>query len=151
MFKLMVLATVAAVVNAQSNQYLPPKNGYPAPSQPGRGLPAPPPRPAAPRPPAPQNRPPQSQADHVHEPGMPYDFQYAVKDQPSQNDFSHNAASDGDVVKGEYRVAMPDGRTQIVKYTADWKNGYNAEVTYEGEARFPDQPSGGSKGGFQGY
>lgn len=108
-----VLATVAAVVNAQANQYLPPKNGYNypspggSPSAPGPQARPPAPRPAAPRPPSPQRPPPQNQADHVHEPGMPYDFQYAVKDQPSQNDFSHNAQSDGDVVKGEYRVAMP--------------------------------------------
>lgn len=66
-----------------------------------------------------------------HEPGMPFDFTYAVKDDVG-NDFSHNAESNGDVVKGEYRTLLPDGRTQIVKYTADWKNGYNAEITYEG-------------------
>lgn len=46
------------------------------------------------------------------------------------NDYSHNAISDGDITRGEYRVALPDGRTQIVKYTADWKNGFNAEVIY---------------------
>lgn len=89
---------------------MPPKNGYNYPSPPGApSAPGarPAPRPSAPRPPSPQRPPPQNQADHVHEPGMPYDFQYAVKDQPSQNDFSHNAQSDGDVVKGEYRVAMP--------------------------------------------
>lgn len=39
--------------------------------------------------------------------GMPFDFQYAVQDAPTQNDFSHNAVSDGDVTRGEYRVALP--------------------------------------------
>lgn len=60
---------------------------------------------------------------------MPFNFNYAVNDVESANDYQHNAVSDGDVTRGEYRVAMPDGRTQIVKYTADWKNGYNAEVS----------------------
>ncbi|XP_021201986.2 cuticular protein RR-2 motif 131 isoform X2 [Bombyx mori] len=86
---------------------------------------------------------------HHHEPGMPFDFNYAVNE--NGNDYSHNAISDGDVTKGEYRVALPDGRTQIVKYTADWKNGFNAEVSYEGEAQFPDQPKYGSGSGGQGY
>jgi hypothetical protein len=27
----------------------------------------------------------------------------------------------------------------IYRYTADWKNGYNAEVTYEGEAVYPEE------------
>lgn len=63
---------------------------------------------------------------HHHEPGMPFDFAYSVNE--DGNDYSHNAKSDGDVTHGEYRIALPDGRTQIVKYTADWKNGFNAEV-----------------------
>lgn len=71
-----------------------------------------------------------------HEPGNPYDFTYSVKEEGI--DSSHNAKSDGDVVKGEYRTLLPDGRTQIVRYTADWKNGYNAEVIYEGEATYPE-------------
>lgn len=59
---------------------------------------------------------------------MPFNFEYAVNDAESSNDYNHNAVSDGDVTRGEYRVQLPDGRTQVVKYTADWKNGYNAEV-----------------------
>ena len=51
--------------------------------------------------------------------------------------------SDGNVVTGEYRVLLPDGRTQIVRYRADHESGYVAEVTYEGEPVFPPEPAGG--------
>lgn len=66
---------------------------------------------------------------HVHEPGMPYDFNYAVKDDSFGNDYSHQASSDGDIVRGEYKIQLPDGRTQVVKYTASWKDGFSAQVT----------------------
>jgi hypothetical protein len=59
---------------------------------------------------------------------MPFDFNYAVKDANFGNDYSHNAVSDGDQTKGEYRVQLPDGRTQVVKYTADWATGFHAQV-----------------------
>ena len=73
---------------------------------------------------------------------MPFNYAYAVQDQYSGNDFSHDTNSDGKVTTGEYRVLLPDGRTQIVTYTADHYNGYQAEVTYEGEARpYEPQPS----------
>ncbi|XP_026687890.1 cuticle protein 19.8-like isoform X2 [Diaphorina citri] len=74
---------------------------------------------------------------HVHVPSMPYDFNYAVKDDYYGTDYSHNAISDGDQVKGEYRVQLPDGRLQIVKYLADWKTGFHADVSYQGEAQYP--------------
>ena len=68
---------------------------------------------------------------------MPYDFAYAIKDEPTYNDFGRQESSDGKVVKGSYRVALPDGRTQIVTYTAD-EYGYRADVKYEGEAKYPE-------------
>ncbi|KAK7077147.1 hypothetical protein SK128_001583 [Halocaridina rubra] len=71
------------------------------------------------------------------EPGMPYNFAYAVKDDYTGNDFGHDENSDGQVVSGSYRVLLPDGRIQIVTFTADHYNGYQAEVAYEGEASYP--------------
>lgn len=70
---------------------------------------------------------------------MPFDFAYAVQDAESGNDYSHNAVSDGDVTRGEYRVQLPDGRLQIVRYTADWKNGFNSEVNI-GHKIYEDYP-----------
>ncbi|CAL4060984.1 unnamed protein product, partial [Meganyctiphanes norvegica] len=73
--------------------------------------------------------------EEKHEEGMPFDFAYNVVDDYKDLNFGHNSNSDGDVVTGEYRVLLPDGRTQIVTYTADHYSGYKAEVTYEGEAK----------------
>ncbi|XP_032798483.2 pro-resilin isoform X1 [Daphnia magna] len=76
---------------------------------------------------------------------MPHSFAWAVKDEPSKNDYSHQQESDGKVTTGSYRVVLPDGRTQIVAYKAD-ENGYVADVKYEGEARYPEyKPSSYSK------
>ncbi|XP_034233648.1 adult-specific cuticular protein ACP-20-like [Thrips palmi] len=75
--------------------------------------------------------------EHHHEEGKPYKFGYGVKDAHHGLDFNQQEASDGHTVSGHYRVQLPDGRTQVVTYTADWKNGYNANVQYEGEASHP--------------
>ncbi|XP_072753651.1 uncharacterized protein [Anoplolepis gracilipes] len=81
-----------------------------------------------------------------------YNFQYEVNDPPSGNDYSQRESSDGNVVRGEYRVLLPDSRTQIVRYTADDINGYNAEVQYEGQAQYSrgGYGGGGYGGGYQG-
>ena len=68
---------------------------------------------------------------------MPYKFNWEVKDEPTKNDYAQEQESDGTVVTGMYRVALPDGRTQIVTYKAD-ENGYVADVKYEGEAKYPE-------------
>lgn len=47
------------------------------------------------------------------------------------DDFSHSQSQDSQATNGEYRVKLPDGRVQIVSYTAD-KNGYKADVKYSG-------------------
>lgn len=68
---------------------------------------------------------------------MPYNFGYAVNDAPTYNNFAHQETADTKAVTGSYRVALPDGRTQIVTYKAD-EYGYVADVKYEGEAKYPE-------------
>ncbi|XP_076059559.1 pro-resilin-like [Oratosquilla oratoria] len=64
-----------------------------------------------------------------------YDFDWAVNDAASNNDFGHQESRDGDFTQGSYYVLLPDGRTQRVTYNVDGDSGFVAEVTYEGEAR----------------
>ncbi|XP_078040745.1 uncharacterized protein LOC144471991 [Augochlora pura] len=117
---------------------------------PGTGYPPPGPRPTPEFPDygTPTGPTPGGHDHHHHEPGMPFDFNYAVKEDAFGNDYSHNAISDGDIVRGEYRVQLPDGRMQIVRYTADWKHGFSAQVSYDGNPRF-DVPR--PTGTFAGY
>jgi Insect cuticle protein len=70
---------------------------------------------------------------------MPFSFAYAVADSETRNDYEQKADSDGTIVTGSYRVVLPDTRIQIVTYTAG-PDGYNAEVTYIGEAQYPEEP-----------
>ena len=44
----------------------------------------------------------------------PYSYAYEVIDPLGDTNFGHRESSDGNVVEGEYRVILPDGRTQIV-------------------------------------
>lgn len=67
-----------------------------------------------------------------------YDFQWAVRDDSSGNDFGHQESRDGDHTQGSYYVQLPDGRLQKVSYFVDGDSGYVAQVSYEGEARYPD-------------
>ncbi|XP_066950758.1 cuticle protein 8-like [Macrobrachium rosenbergii] len=50
---------------------------------------------------------------------LPYEFGYGVSDAYTGTDYSRSETSDGNVVKGSYHVLLPDGRKQIVTYTAD--------------------------------
>ena len=66
-----------------------------------------------------------------------YSYEYGVNDEYVNTHFGANESRDGYATSGEYRVALPDGRTQVVKYTvADAYSGYVADVTYEGEATY---------------
>ena len=66
----------------------------------------------------------------------PYSFNYGVRDELSGTDFQQNEERSGPVTRGSYKVALPDGRIQIVTYVAD-DSGYKATVTYEGKASYP--------------
>merc|ERR1719337_851970 len=88
---------------------------------------------SAPRyaPPAPSyNAPPSAPAQ--------YDFNYAVKDDYSGNDFGHQEARNGYDTQGTYYVQLPDGRLQTVTYTVNGDSGFVAEVSYQGEAQYPE-------------
>ncbi|GLV45815.1 Cuticular protein 50Cb [Carabus blaptoides fortunei] len=65
-----------------------------------------------------------------------YAFSYSVTDQETGDDFSHSQSQNAKATNGEYRVKLPDGRTQIVSYTAD-NNGYKANVKYDDEDEVP--------------
>ena len=71
----------------------------------------------------------------------PYSFDYAVNDHYSGANFAQNEKSDGHNTQGYYTVALPDGRIQTVTYVADHYNGFNADVTYKGEAQYPSYHS----------
>ena len=70
-----------------------------------------------------------------------YTWEYAVKDDYSNNDFGAKESRDGYLTNGKYYVALPDGRLQTVTYTVDGGNGYVPVVEYVGEARYPDAPA----------
>merc|ERR1739847_118955 len=80
-------------------------------------------------------------APAYHGPAV-YQYAYAVADDYSGANFGQNEARDGYATNGEYRVNLPDGRTQIVTYNvADGYSGYVADVKYEGEAHYaPYEP-----------
>merc|ERR1712223_207935 len=72
------------------------------------------------------------------EPILPpvYNYEYGVNDPHYGPVFSQKESRDNYDTAGEYRVNLPDGRVQIVSYTAN-ADGYVADVRYEGEATYP--------------
>merc|ERR1712180_418254 len=69
----------------------------------------------------------------------PYSYEYGVADDYSNAAFNAAENADGNGnVQGSYSVALPDGRTQHVSYTADHYNGYVADVSYEGVPVYPE-------------
>ncbi|XP_076059550.1 pro-resilin-like [Oratosquilla oratoria] len=92
--------------------------------QPGYNLPRPLPPPPPPRPSSYQPYGPTAPAR--------YDFDWAVNDAASGNNFGHQESRDGDHTQGSYYVLLPDGRLQRVNYNVQGNSGFVAEVTYEG-------------------
>jgi len=70
-----------------------------------------------------------------------YNWEYAVKDDYSNNDFGAKENRDGYLTNGKYYVSLPDGRLQTVTYTVDGGNGYVPVVEYVGEAQYPAEKS----------
>merc|ERR1712203_1078701 len=93
-------------------------------------------RPYGPSPPAPVYKEPE------YEP-QPYEYKYGVADDYSKSAFDKVETQDeyGKVV-GSYKVNLPDGRVQLVSYTADG-NGVVYDVQYQGEPSYPPPPPGG--------
>merc|ERR1712223_1749118 len=91
-------------------------------------------------PPAPYHAP--HPAPGYAEPVAPpvYNYQYGVNDPHYGPVFSQTEARDNYDTTGEYRVNLPDGRVQIVSYSAG-PDGYVADVKYEGEAAYPEEPA----------
>merc|ERR1719260_651671 len=67
-----------------------------------------------------------------------YTYNYAVKDDYSSVNFGAEEKRDGPAAQGTYYVALPDSRLQKVAYSVNGEGGYVAEVSYEGEAQYPE-------------
>ncbi|XP_060518447.1 cuticle protein 19.8-like [Cylas formicarius] len=80
-----------------------------------------------------------------------YEFKYGVEDFHTGDYKSQEETRDGDVVKGSYSVAEPDGTLRIVHYTADKHNGFNAVVTRHGKAMHPSHYSNGHSIAYHGH
>merc|ERR1712055_870642 len=69
----------------------------------------------------------------------PYTYQYNVADDYSGSNFQAGESDDGNSNRqGSYTVALPDGRVQHVNYQTNDLDGYIAEVTYDGQAAYPE-------------
>lgn len=78
-----------------------------------------------------------------------YKFNYAVKDTKTHDIKEQYEERDGDKLKGFYSVVQPDHKVRNVHYEAD-KNGFRAEVKYEGDSQengYSGNVLGGAIGG----
>merc|ERR1711931_565289 len=85
------------------------------------------------------NPPPSYSAPSYDEPAPSYKFDYGVKDDYHGVNFGHTENRDGYQTQGVYYVALPDGRLQTVNYHVNEHGEYFADVTYEGEAHYPEE------------
>merc|ERR1719437_256105 len=119
-----LIITISALVALAyaSDPYAPPAPYHPAPAA---YHPAPAPYHPAPAPYHPAPKP------YVEE--APKNYQYGYDAYGNPNVHSKTETRDGYNVKGQYRVELPDCRTQIVDYFVDEYKQYHADVKYEGE------------------
>ena len=88
--------------------------------------------------PSPDNRPSYVSAPSYTDVPASYTYDWAVKDDYSNNNYGQTESRNGDKTTGSYFVLLPDGRTQSVTYTVDGYGGYVADITYSGEAKYPE-------------
>merc|ERR1711935_641275 len=88
--------------------------------------------------PAPSYKPAPKYKEPAYKSDAKYNYAYEVKannDYHGNVDFGHSETRDGCSTSGKYSVLLPDGRVQTVTYTATCYGGYNADVSYYGEAK----------------
>merc|ERR1712203_1067983 len=88
--------------------------------------------------PAPSYKPAPTYKEQAYKSDAKYNYAYEVKannDYHGNVDFGHSETRDGCTTSGKYSVLLPDGRVQTVTYTATCYGGYNADVSYYGEAK----------------
>merc|ERR1711935_1145949 len=88
--------------------------------------------------PAPSYNPAPKYKEPAYKSDAKYNYAYEVKannDYHGNVDFGHSETRDGCSTSGKYSVLLPDGRVQTVTYTATCYGGYNADVSYYGEAK----------------
>ena len=127
------LVLVCAVCAATADHFRPPPPYQPAPYAPAPYAPAPPPY-APPPPPAyaPAPRPYAPAPAPYLEPTSPFNYEYGVNDAYSGASFSKSENQDDyGVVSGEYRVALPDGRTQVTQNDSFKDNNFIKSFKFE--------------------
>merc|ERR1739847_56539 len=71
----------------------------------------------------------------------PYAYQVKVEDDKTSNRYEINESGSPEIVEGSYRIALPDGRGQVMTYQVHADKGFEAKVSYEGTAQYPDSPN----------
>jgi len=68
----------------------------------------------------------QQPSTYSREPEGPavYNFNWAVKDDPTNNNYGQTEDRNGEKTSGSYYVSLPDGRLQKVTYSIDGQGGY---------------------------